>query len=84
MSSSDPIKASIRQFVSSNFLMGAENFKDDDSFLEKSIIDSTGVLELVAFVEETYHFKVQDEELLPDNLDSVTKLAVFIGEKHKV
>ena len=54
---------------------------NDDSFLEKGIIDSTGVLELVSFVEETFNFRVEDEELIPDNLDSVNKLEAYIQTK---
>lgn len=55
--------------------------KDNDSFLDKGIIDSTGVLELVSFIEETFNFKVEDEELIPDNLDSLSKLTSYIKKK---
>jgi acyl carrier protein len=77
------IKNTIKEFIRNNFLLGAETFaySDDDSFLEKGIIDSTGVLELVTFIEETCGFKLQDEELVPENLDSVNKLAAFITRK---
>ena len=53
----------------------------DDSFLEKGIIDSTGVLEVVGFVEEEFNISVDDEELIPENLDLVNNLARFIKEK---
>jgi len=55
--------------------------RDDDSFLEKGIIDSTGVLELVAFIEENFGIKVEDEELIPENLDSIDNLVTFINSK---
>ncbi len=54
---------------------------DDDSLLEKGIIDSTGVLELVGFIEENFHVAVKDDELLPENLDSVERLIAFVTRK---
>ncbi|PXF57370.1 MAG: hypothetical protein C4B58_10275 [Deltaproteobacteria bacterium] len=56
----------IRQFIIDNFLMGqdSDSLKDDSSFLEEGVIDSTGVLELVGFLEENYEIKVEDEELI--------------------
>ena len=75
-------KKKIREFIKSNFLLGNDsNLKDDDSFLEKGIIDSTGVLELVSFLEETFGLKVEDEELVPDNLDSLIKVAEYVNRK---
>ncbi len=79
------IKHKIRIFIRNNFLLGdsSKPLNDDDSFLEKGIIDSTGVLELVSFIEETFNIKVEDEELIPDNLDSVNKLIAYIQAKGK-
>ncbi len=79
------IKEQVRDFIIENFLFGegGEDLKDDDSFLEKGIIDSTGVLELVEWLEETFDFKVEDEELVPENLDSVNNLDAFISKKQK-
>jgi acyl carrier protein len=72
-------------FVVENFLFGCSaTLAGDDSFLEKGIIDSTGILELVAFVEQRYQIKVEDRELLPDNLDSINRLAEFIGRKQRI
>lgn len=69
----------IRTFVVDNYLFGEESkLNDDDSFMETGIIDSTGILELVRFLESTFGIKVQDEELIPDNLDSVSKIVSFI------
>lgn len=69
----------IRTFVVDNYLFGEEGkLNDDDSFMETGIIDSTGILELVRFLESTYGIKVKDEELIPGNLDSVSKIVSFI------
>jgi acyl carrier protein len=76
-------KKLIREFIIANFLFGSNDakFSDDDSFLETSIIDSTGMLELVAFVETNFGIEVADTELVPENLDSINKLASFIEKK---
>jgi acyl carrier protein len=72
----------IRKFIEENFILeGDDHLGDEDSLLEKGIIDSTGVLELVAFLEETYHFKIKDEELVPENLDSIKNISQFIQNK---
>jgi acyl carrier protein len=73
----------IRNFIVGNFMMGMnpEELSDSDSLLDKGIIDSTGVLELVGFLEENYQIQVEDEELVPENLDSVNNLAGFIQKK---
>lgn len=72
----------LRAFIIENYLMGRETaLQDDDSFLDSGIIDSTGVLELVAFLEESYGFRVDNEELTPDNLDSILKVATYVRSK---
>jgi acyl carrier protein len=74
----------IRQFIVENFLFEEDNgFVEKTSFLEEGIIDSTGILELVTFIEETYHIDVEDEELIPDNLDSLSKVVRFIQRKRE-
>lgn len=77
------LKTELRDFIIQNFLYGQEDngFTDNDSFLEKGIIDSTGVLELVSFIEGKYEISVADEELIPDNFDSLNKLSTFISNK---
>lgn len=77
------IKQELRQFVTDNFLFGQTNghLSNDDSFLAQGIIDSTGVLELVAFLEERYRIKVPDDELVPQNLDSINRLANYLERK---
>jgi acyl carrier protein len=73
----------LRQFVVDNFLFGqpADGLADTDSFLDRGIIDSMGVLELVGFLEESYGITIQDQELIPDNLDSIDKVASFLQRK---
>ncbi len=74
--------ANVRSFIVSNFLLGKEDrFSNDDSFIEQGIIDSTGILELVSHLEETYGIAVLDDELNPDNLDSVNRIAAYLTRK---
>ena len=69
----------IRNFITENFLYGQDDgFKNENSFLDRGLIDSTGVLELVSFIEEKYQINVEDEEITPDNFDSVNNLRDFI------
>jgi acyl carrier protein len=76
------LRKKVRKFISENFILADANpLNDDDSLLEKGIIDSTGVLELVAFIEENYHLAVEDEEMIPENLDSVKNIVSFIQRK---
>ena len=72
----------VREFVVENFLFGdGESLKYDTSFMEEGIIDSTGILELVFFLEETYGLSVEDDELVPDNMDSLQNITRFIDQK---
>ncbi len=75
----------LKSFIVNNFLLGDKNrlIRNDESFLQGGIIDSTGVLELVNFIEETYKIKVEDEELVPENLDSIQNLIVYIQKKQQ-
>lgn len=79
----DNIRLRIIQFINDNFLLVSNKFElnPDDSFLEKGIIDSTGVLELVNFLEESFNIKINDEELVPENLDSINRLIAFVEKK---
>lgn len=76
-------KEPIRSFIFENFLFDADDsmLNNNDSFLEKGIIDSTGVLELVEWLEEEFGIQIADEELIPENLDSVDLLAAFVARK---
>jgi acyl carrier protein len=76
------IEDELRRFIVDNFLYGREEaFSDDASFLEMGMIDSTGILELVTFLEKTYHITLDDTDLVPANLDSISRLAVFVCRK---
>jgi len=77
------LTAEIRNFIVENFLFGdtANPLNDEDSFLENGIIDSTGVLELVSHLEATFEIKVEDEELIPDNLDSIANVVRYLERK---
>ena len=72
----------LRKFIKENYLLGRDfTFADDDSFLEHSIIDSIGILQLVTFLQDTYGITVRDEELLPENLDSVNAVTAYLCRK---
>jgi len=79
------IEERLKSFIVNNFLLGDKNrvIKNNESFLQGGIIDSTGVLELVNFIEETYKIKVEDEELVPENLDSIQNLITYIQKKQQ-
>lgn len=76
-------ETSIRNYILENFLFTTDHgqLQDDASFLEEGIIDSTGVLELVMFVEDTFGIMVEDEEIVPENFDSVQQLARYASLK---
>ena len=72
----------IRDFVVENFLFGNNNgLKNDTSFLDEGVIDSTGILELVKFLEEEFEITVDDEELIPENLDSIDNVVTYLQRK---
>jgi acyl carrier protein len=72
----------VKGFVIANFLFGdSDGLTDDTSFLASGIVDSTGILELIMFLESNYRIKVEPEEMVPDNLDSVQKVVAFLERK---
>lgn len=76
------IESKIRAYIAENFLFGdAGELGVNDSFLDKGIIDSTGILEIVMFLEENFGIKVADSEMLPENLDSIANITRFIEKK---
>lgn len=76
------VKLLLKDFFKNNFMVELDgSFGDEDSFLENGIIDSTGVLELVMFLEENFNIKVADEELLPENLDSFNNIYKYLKTK---
>ena len=72
----------IKAFIVENFLFGKEDgLNDDASFLDEGIVDSTGILELVSFLEEEFSISVEDEELVPENLDSINNVVAYLERK---
>ena len=79
------VEQQIRDYILENYL-----FTDDqsalvssDSFLEKGLLDSTGILEVIYFIEDELSVKVEDEEMIPENLDSVDNIVAFVARKNK-
>ena len=79
----EAIKAQVRQYIAANFLMGANvaELGDHDSFMGQNVIDSAGVLELIAHLEQTYGIKVDEDEMIPDNLDSLNGVGRYLQRK---
>lgn len=77
------LKDELRGYILENFLFtdNQGELNDDDSFMEKEIIDSTGILEVIEFIEESCNVKVEDEEMTPENLDSINKILNFVNRK---
>lgn len=76
-------KKKLRRFILENFLFTDDEseLNDDDSFMENQIIDSTGILEVIEFLEDEWNIKTEDDEMIPDNLDSVNKVISFVERK---
>jgi acyl carrier protein len=83
MHEADTIRDRIRAYVADNFLMGASRdaLQDDASFMAHGLLDSTGVLELVSFLEEQFGFEIANEEVVPENLDSLRAIEAFVQRK---
>lgn len=79
----DVIMESIRKFLLENYLFGyeEEELRNDSSFLELGILDSTGIMELVTFVEEEFLIQISDEDILPENLDSIECISRYVYSK---
>jgi acyl carrier protein len=77
------LKTQVRQYVVDNFLMGADELPlgDDESFMGQQVLDSFGVVELVSFIEKTFRIKVEDAEMVPENLDSVNGVVRYLQHK---
>lgn len=72
----------VKAFVIENFLFGeSDKLKENMSFLESGIIDSTGILELIGFLEGKYGIAIEDEEIIPENLDGLSKINTFLEHK---
>lgn len=76
------VKHQIREFLAENFYAAeAESITDDQSLVQTGLLDSTGVLELALYLEETFGIQVEDEDLLPENLDSLSRIEDFVNGK---
>lgn len=77
------VRAALRRYVLENHLFTDDDaaLKDADSFLETGILDSTGIMELILFIEETFQLKVTDDEMAPENLDSIDSLVAYVERK---
>jgi acyl carrier protein len=71
----------VRAFVTSNFYVAGQELANDASLLDSGVVDSTGVLEIIGFVETTFGVTVEDHEILPENLDSIERITAFVQRK---
>ena len=73
----------VRAFIEENFLFRSDisDLGDGDSLLENGVMDSTGILELVAFLESEFSLQMTDAEIVPDNLDSIASIAAYVERK---
>jgi acyl carrier protein len=76
-------RTTVRRYIEDNFIMGtrATPLGDADSFLEHHVLDSTGFLELIGFLEETYAIQVRDDEMIPENLDCIDSIVQYLASK---
>ena len=75
------IIADVREVLRDNFMMDDSSLDDGASFMANHVLDSTGFLELISHLEETYGIKVLDDEMVPENLDSLDSVAAFVARK---
>jgi acyl carrier protein len=77
------VEQKIRDYILDNYLFTDDQsaLSNDDSFLDKGIIDSTGIMEVIFFLEEDFGIQVEDDEMVPENLDSVKNLVAYIAKK---
>jgi acyl carrier protein len=76
------IAQEVRSFIAADYLLGHDgDLADSASFLEEGILDSTGVLQLIAFLERTYGIRVENEEVIPNNLDSISSVVEYVTRK---
>ncbi len=83
MPSSSSVKETVMNFIRENFIMGRSDVVLDDkiSLIDSGVMDSTGVLELVEFLESRYSIKIEDEELVPENLETIENIIGFLKTK---
>ncbi|RLJ20229.1 acyl carrier protein [bacterium endosymbiont of Escarpia laminata] len=78
------VREEIRSYVLDNYLFTDDQSKleDDNSFLETGILDSNGVMEIIFFLEDEYGVSISQEEMIPENLDSVSRIVKFVESKN--
>ena len=80
----ESLRTEIREFIAKNFyLSDPAALSDDASLIDLGIIDSTGVLEVISYLEGHFDIVVEEEETVPENLDSITRIASFIDRKKR-
>ncbi len=77
------VESKVRNYILENYLFTNDEsaLDSNDSFLDKGILDSTGILEVIYFLEAEFSIKIRDEEMLPENLDSVARICDFVERK---
>jgi acyl carrier protein len=76
------MKAKLRSFISTNFYVpDGETLADESSLLDRGVIDSTGVLELIGYIQSEFGIKVNDDEMVPENLDSIARIEAYLQRK---
>ncbi len=76
------IKKQLREFITTNFYVAnPDELSDEASLLDAGVVDSTGVLEVIGFIEDTFGIEVEDEEMIPDNLDSIARITALVERK---
>jgi acyl carrier protein len=77
------VKESVRQFILKNYLFSTDEaaLNDQESLIKGGVLDSTGILELIMFLQEQFSIEVADEEMVPENLDSVRSIVAFVARK---
>lgn len=78
------IQTIVREFIETNFWVGDDGVGDDDSLLESGILDSTGVVEVVTFLEAKFGIAVADDEIVPENLETITRMSTFVSRRLRV
>ena len=75
------IRKRVRDYVAANFYVDGGDLLDEESLLERGVIDSTGVMEIIQFIEREFGVQVSDEEIVPENLESIARIDAFVGRK---
>ena len=77
------VQQKLRAFITENFLFGQDGGQlgETDSLIEQGVIDSTGILQLISFLESEFDLRVEDDEVVPQNLDSIAQITAFVMRK---